>query len=143
MRPKKVICYVSGDETEVSLMRFFLETNGYAFVDVGSGKEAIALLSEMHPDLAMIDQRLPDMLGDKLVERMKSKCPYVPTVIVASGYPESASLLADATFRKYWPHSEWLERIKVMSARKRGPRKGSQSAMRCGLYMKNKAVVAA
>lgn len=131
MRPKKVILYASGDETEVSLMRFFLDTNGYAFIDAASGKEALAILSEMHPDLVMIDQFLPDIEGEKLAESIKKMCPHVPMAILASGYPEFTSALT-VTFRKRWPRIQLLEWIEVTSARKRGPRPGSPSAMRCG-----------
>ena len=127
MRPKKIIFYASGDEKEVSLMRFFLETNGYRFLSASSGREAIATFSSAHPDLALIDQVLPDMQGERLVEILKQNSPHTPMAIIASGYPHLISLFADGTFRKDCPHAEFLERIKVMSARKRGPRKGTQS----------------
>jgi hypothetical protein len=45
---------------------------------------------------------------------------------------ECAGHVADAIVSTLIGTAELLERIKVMSARKRGPKKGSPGAMRCG-----------
>ena len=65
------------------------------------------------------------------MERLKRMRSYVPMMLLADGQAASAEIhVADAMVaRKNCSTQELLERIKVMSARKRGPRKGAQRVM--------------
>ena len=70
---------------------------------------------------------MPQMNGDQLVKRLKQIASHVPMILLGDPNKMGDSLHgADALLAKKnsSPH-ELLERIKVMSARKRGPRKGS------------------
>jgi DNA-binding response OmpR family regulator len=71
---------------------------------------------------------MPQMNGDQLVSRLKQIGTHVPMILM--GDPQKMAGLmhgADALLaKKTCSPQELLERIKVMSARKRGPRKGVQ-----------------
>jgi DNA-binding response OmpR family regulator len=128
MRPKKVILCVDDNEQELSVMSFMLSTNGYRVLSATNGQEAIAAFSSVAVDLALVDYTLPQMNGGQLVGRLKRMASHVPMILL--GDPQSMASemhMADALMAKKncSPH-ELLERIKVMSARKRGPRKGAQ-----------------
>ena len=62
------------------------------------------------------------------MERLKRMRSYVPMMLLGDGQGASGEIhVADAMIaRKNCSTQELLERIKVMSARKRGPRKGAQ-----------------
>ena len=69
---------------------------------------------------------MPQMDGNQLVGRLKQIAAHVPMILL--GDPQKMNGLmhaADALLtKKTCSPQELLERIKVMSARKRGPRKG-------------------
>jgi two-component system response regulator CpxR len=131
MRPKKVILCVDDNEQELSVLKFMLMTNGYRVEAATSGQEAIGIFSEMPVDLVLTDFAMPQMNGNQLVEKLKRIAGYVPMIVLGDPQTMSGEIhAADALLaKKNCSPQELLERIKVMSARKRGPRKGAQRIM--------------
>ena len=126
MRPKKVILCVDDNEQELSVMKFMLVTNGYRVLAAKNGQEAIELFVENAVDLVLADFSMPQMSGDQLVVRLKKHASHVPMVLLGDPQKMNGQIHgADAMLaKKTCSAQELLERVKVMSARKRGPRKG-------------------
>jgi CheY-like chemotaxis protein len=128
MRPKKIILCVDDNEQELSVLKFMLTTNGYRVLAATSGQEAMDIFAETAVDLVVTDFAMPLMNGCQLVERLKQIANHVPMILL--GDPQRMAGVmhaADALLaKKNCSPQELLERIKVMSAHKRGPRKGSQ-----------------
>jgi CheY-like chemotaxis protein len=127
MRPKKVILCVDDNEQELSVLKFMLETNGYRVVSATSGQEAIGIFAEIQADLVLADFAMPQMNGSQLVDRLKLIAGHVPMILLGDPQKMAGEMYAaDALLaKKNCSPQELLERIKVMSARKRGPRKGT------------------
>jgi CheY-like chemotaxis protein len=127
MRPKKIILCVNDNEQELSVMSFMLNTNGYRVVSATNGQEAIELFSEMQVDLVLADHSMPQMNGNQLVNRLKQIASHVPMILLGDPQAMGGQIhVADALLaKKQCSPQELLERIKIMSARKRGPRKGA------------------
>jgi two-component system, OmpR family, response regulator CpxR len=128
MRPKKVILCVNNNEQELSVLRFMLMTNGYRVLSASNGQEAIAIFANApQVDLVLADTTMPGMSGVQLAERLKNVRYHAPTILLGDAQPVNGEIhMADAVLaRKNCSSQELLERIKVMSARKRGPRKGA------------------
>lgn len=51
----------------------------------GCGQDALRLVDELRPDVAVVDMRLPDMSGDDLCRRLRERTP-APAVVVLSTY---------------------------------------------------------
>ena len=130
MRPKKVILCVDDNEQELSVLKFTLQTNGYRVLAARNGQEAVAaFVSAPQVDLVLCDSQLPQMSGSQLVERLKRIAGHVPTILLGEtpvGSPEIHTAADALTVRKNCSVQDLLERVKQMSARKRGPRKGAQ-----------------
>jgi two-component system, OmpR family, response regulator CpxR len=127
MRPKKTILCVDNNEQTLSVRKFMLETRGYRVVSALSGERALEIFRNGGIDLVLSDLLLPDVDGNELVRRMKEFSPEVPTILVSSTVKafERANR-ADAFLPKgACTPAEVLERIRIMSARKRGPKKGT------------------
>lgn len=127
MRPKKIILCVDDNEQELSVLKFTLEINGYRVMSASNGHEAIGIFADTAVDLVLSDYTMPQMNGDQLVVRLKEMASHVPMILLGDPQKMGDQLHgADALLAKKncAPH-DLLERIKVMSARKRGPRKGS------------------
>jgi len=109
------------------VLTFMLATNGYKVVSARTGQEAIGIFAEMQVDLVLTDHAMPQMNGGQLVARLKQIASHVPMIMLADPQKMGGELhAADALLaKKNCSSLELLERIKVMSARKRGPRKGT------------------
>src|SRR5580693_3532482 len=127
MRPKKVILCVDDNEQELSVLKFMLATNGYRVLSALNGQEAISVFAETAIDLVLADFAMPQMNGNQLVNRLKQIAPHIPMILLGDPQKMGGDIhAADALLaKKNCTAQELLERIKVMSARKRGPRKGS------------------
>jgi two-component system response regulator CpxR len=127
MRPKKVILCVDDNEQELSVLKFMLATNGYRVLSASNGQEAIGMFAEVTVDLVLTDFGMPQMNGSQLVDRLKQIAQHVPMILLGDPQKMGGDIhAADALLaKKNCSPQELLERIKVMSARKRGPRKGS------------------
>ena len=127
MRPKKIILCVDDNEQELSVLTFMLATNGYRVVSAHNGQEAIGKFADHAVDLVLSDYAMPQMNGDQLVNRLKSIASHVPMILLGDPQKMGDQMHgADALLhKKSCSPQELLERIKVMSARKRGPRKGT------------------
>jgi CheY-like chemotaxis protein len=127
MRPKKIILCVDDNEQELSVLKFMLVTNGYRVLSATNAQVAIAIFSDAAVDLVLSDYAMPQMNGDQLVGRLKQITSHIPMILLGDPQKMGDQLHnADAILaKKNCSPQELLERIKVMSARKRGPRKGS------------------
>jgi CheY-like chemotaxis protein len=70
-------------------------TRGYEARAAQSAEEAIEVLAEWQPDLAILDVRLPKMNGIDLAIALKNSHPAC-RVLLLSGYPNTADLVARA-----------------------------------------------
>ena len=127
MRPKKIILCVDDNELELSVLKFMLSTNGYRVVSALTGQEALGAFAAHQVDLVLADYAMPQMDGCQLVARLKSMAPHVPMILLGDPHKAGSDIhSADAMLaKKNCSAQDLLERIKVMSARKRGPRKGA------------------
>ena len=128
MRPKKVILCVDDNEQTLSVRTFLLETRGYRVLTAMSPSEALEILEHTTPgtlDLLISDLLMPGMDGNELVRRARHMHPLLPTLIVSGTVTNYDRALAADAFLPKGASSpvELLERIRVLVARKRGPKK--------------------
>lgn len=128
MRPRKTIVCVEDNEQVLSIRKFLLETRGYRVLAMASGAEALDYLRTAMPgsvDLLLADLILPQMDGNELARRAKQLHPALPTLLVSgtvSNFDRAAA--ADAFLPKgACTAAEMLDRIRILVARKRGPKK--------------------
>jgi two-component system response regulator CpxR len=128
MRPKKTILCVDDNEQVLSIRTFLLQTRGYRVLALASPQEALDIISNSLPgaiDLLLCDLLMPQMDGNELVRRAKQLHPSLPAMIVSgtvTTYDRAGR--ADCFLPKGAASpAELLERIRILVARKRGPRK--------------------
>jgi two-component system response regulator CpxR len=132
MRPRKTILCVEDNEQVLSVRKFLLETRGYRVVAMGSAAEALEYLqgaAQGSVDLLMADLIMPSMDGNELIRKAKQVHPGLPTLLVSgtvTSFDRAAA--ADAFLPKgACTPAEVLDRIRILVARKRGPKKQVQS----------------
>lgn len=132
MRPRKTILCVEDNEQVLSVRKFLLETKGYRVVAMGTAAEALEYLQGAavgSVDLLMADLLMPQMDGNELIRKAKQIHPGLPTLLVSgtvTSFDRAAA--ADAFLPKgACTPAEVLDRIRILVARKRGPKKQVQS----------------
>src|ERR1700728_1025386 len=128
MRPKKTILCVDDNEQVLSVRCFLLETRGYRVIAAHTPQEALDVLERSIPgslDIVLCDLLMPQMDGNELVRRAKQLQPGLPAMIVSGTVNASDRASCADVFLPKGASSpaEMIERIRVLVARKRGPKK--------------------
>jgi len=130
MRPKKTILCVDDNEQVLSVRTFLLETRGYRVIALTDPHQALEVIADSLPgslDLLLSDLIMPQMDGNELVRRAKDMHPQLPALIVSgtvTAYDRAGR--ADVFLPKgACSPAELLERVRILVARKRGPKKYS------------------
>jgi two-component system response regulator HydG len=83
---KKIV--VVDDEADICfLLKRFLSKNDFLVETAQNGKDGLALIESVSPDLVMTDFRLGDITGTELLTAIKAKRPNVPVLII-TGYSD-------------------------------------------------------
>ncbi|HKD04038.1 MAG TPA: response regulator [Terriglobales bacterium] len=82
----------------------FLEQRGFAVESASDGREALAILRKVKPDIIITDMQMPNMSGGELISELKSRSQTakIPIVIVAgrrSGFGEGEKRADFAIFK--------------------------------------------
>jgi diguanylate cyclase (GGDEF)-like protein len=77
------------------LEKRYLERDGFTVLTAGTGEEGLDLIDDdIHPDILIIDYRLPDMSGVDLMQRLKDKELEIPSIIVTAAGNEQVAVSA-------------------------------------------------
>lgn len=70
----------------------FLSARGFSVVTAADGREAVALASELHPDVVLMDLRMPVMDGLEATRRLKEdrQTSQIPVIAITAHAVESA-----------------------------------------------------
>ena len=128
MRPRKTILCVEDNEQILSIRKFMLQTRGYRVVTASCAAEALEYIQGALPgsiDLLLSDLLMPQMDGNELARRAKQLHAALPVLLVSgtvTNFDRATS--ADAFLPKgACAPAELLDRIRILVARKRGPKK--------------------
>jgi two-component system cell cycle response regulator DivK len=82
----QVVLIVDDNERNRRLARDVLQAAGFRTLEAASGGEGVSVASEDHPDVILMDIRLPDMDGTEAARRLKSdsRTAAIPVVALTS-----------------------------------------------------------
>jgi len=66
-----------------------LEMFGYEVYKAADGESAGSVIEKKNPDIVLCDYRLPDIDGDKILEKVKAAYPQIKFVMVTAYYDET------------------------------------------------------
>lgn len=93
MAGEKVL--VIDDSSEIrSLLECILPYGGYKAISTSSGLHGLSLVSEMNPDLILVDLELPDTTGLKVLEELNRQKSTIPTIMMTGYGSEGAAARA-------------------------------------------------
>ena len=128
---KAAVLVVDDDDAIRKTLAKILVRDGYFVEGVESGKEAIEASKRCFFNVALIDFRLPDMEGTRLLERLKETEPKMAKIII-TGYPslknaiEAVNKNADGYVLKPFDPGELLAMITRLLEKQRKNAKYSE-----------------
>jgi DNA-binding NtrC family response regulator len=126
------ILVVDDDESIRKVLTTILREEGYSVETAESGEEAIQKSNERFYNLALIDIRLPDMMGTHLLASIRETTPRMVKIIV-TGYPslqnaiEAVNSGADAYILKPFNVDKTLSIIREHLKKQEESKKYSQA----------------
>jgi DNA-binding NtrC family response regulator len=90
---QNTILVVDDDRSIRTTLAAILEQDGYDVDTAENGAQAIQKSNSKVFDLALVDMRLPDMMGTELLSRMKERTPKMAKIMV-TGYPSMQNAIS-------------------------------------------------
>ncbi len=111
-----LILVVEDDISIQSFVKSILTDQGYMVRTTEKGIEALSLISELSPELVILDLQLPDMQGESVCTEAKKQNPDIPIIMLTSKNTlsdkvEGFSLGADDYITKPFAAEELLARV--------------------------------
>ncbi len=119
VRPRSLVTILiaEDDSTTRWALAALLRAEGYQAVAVTNGREAVAAVQTIRPDLLIVDYGLPDMSGLHVVEEIAPAAGHPVALIVTGQYlsrrvREAAAGLGVRIFRKPISPPEFLDFVR-------------------------------
>lgn len=123
------VLIVEDDRAICSFMRRVLEANGYESIIVGTGREALSMLTSHCPDVVILDLGLPDMDGMDVLTQLRAWS-LMPVVVVSARTDEREKVRAldagaDDYITKPFSFPVLVAKAQALMRRARGLRLGA------------------
>lgn len=130
------VVLVEDDERLAKLTARYLESHGLVVTIVGDGRDAVAKVLHLHPDVVLLDLMLPGMSGLDICRELRTRTD-VPIVMVTARGEEADRVVgleggADDYIAKPFSSRELLARIRAHARRKRGAAGPPKKTMQVG-----------
>ncbi len=83
--PIKIVC-IEDDEEMIELVKLILSRQGYDVIGAMGGEEGLSIVSQVQPDLVLLDLMMPEMDGWEVFQRMKAdeQMSRIPVIVVTA-----------------------------------------------------------
>lgn len=113
---KERILVVDDEQSILDMLRYALEDEGYNVDVAADGDSALTILTENEPDLVLLDIKLPDIDGYRLLELIRERSEVPVIMLTGIDHPisvqRSVNLGADDYVRKPFRINQLMLRIK-------------------------------
>lgn len=120
---KEKLLVVDDEKNMRMVLNRALSAEGYEVSEADSGAAALEILTDVMPDLVVMDQKMPQMDGLTALKRIKKLLPSLPVVMLtAHGNVESAVEAVKAGATEYLTKPFDLEELKLVISKALGVR---------------------
>lgn len=102
----RLVLYVEDDRINIVLMEeVFRRMPGWQLECAEDGSQALHMLTELQPDLLLVDMNLPDMSGLDLLAQLRRdprQSALACVALSADALPEQVQAALQAGFKEYW-----------------------------------------
>lgn len=117
----KKVLVVDDEPDTLELVKLVLESGGFEAILANNGKEALAQIATVRPDLVLLDIMMPDMDGWDVFRKMKERDPDIPIAILTAKAQNIDKLLglhvlkADDYITKPFGKNELISKVKKLT----------------------------
>jgi len=117
----KKVLVVDDEPDTLELVKLVLESGGFEAILANNGKEAMAQIAIVRPDLVLLDIMMPDMDGWDVFRKMKERDPGIPIAILTAKAQNIDKLLglhvlkADDYITKPFGKNELISKVKKLT----------------------------
>jgi DNA-binding response OmpR family regulator len=89
----KPVVLVADDEEDIRvLVSFRLDRAGWEVVTAADGREALDLILERRPDIAVLDVRMPELTGIEVLQQVRADATVgeMPVILLSAGVQEDS-----------------------------------------------------
>jgi len=123
----KRVVYVEDEQEMIDLVRLILGRKGFDVVGANGGREGLATIRKILPDLVLLDLMMPDMDGWDVYQQMKAddKTKDIPVIVITAKAQNIDKVLGlhiakvDDYIAKPFSPGELLESLEKVFARRR------------------------
>ena len=84
---------IAEDEADIrSILRLYLESEGYAVIETDNGEDALALAAGQAPDLAILDVMMPKLDGYAVTRELRKRSD-IPILILSAKSQDNDKIL--------------------------------------------------
>lgn len=129
---------IAEDEADIrSILRLYLESEGYAVIETDNGEDALALAAEQAPDLAILDVMMPKLDGYAVTRELRKRSD-IPILILSAKSQDNDKILglnlgADDYIAKPFNALEVVARVRAQL--RRAGRSSGNTVTLCGLTL--------
>ena len=117
----KKVLVVDDEPDTLELVKLVLESGGFEAILANNGKDALAQIATVRPDLVLLDIMMPDMDGWDVFRKMKERDPGIPIAILTAKAQNIDKLLglhvlkADDYITKPFGKNELISKVKKLT----------------------------
>ncbi len=133
MSEKPRILLVDDELSMIKIVERRLGVEGFAVLTAMDGQEALIKAQTEHPDLIILDLKLPTISGDEVCRRLKQdpRCHTIPVILFTAKAQETDEQMAracgmDAYVGKPFHMQELLEQVRTLLAASAPHREGTR-----------------
>lgn len=79
----KTILTIEDEELIRDSFRFYLEDHGYNVLEAENGSAGLEMIRIRHPDLVLLDLRMPKMDGLEVLKQLQLDTPDLPVIVIS------------------------------------------------------------
>jgi putative two-component system response regulator len=80
-QPKVLV--IDDDDAVRESFRFYLEDNNYTVTEAANGREGLDSFFNDPPDIVLVDLRMPEVSGHRVLEKISKKSPDTPLIVIS------------------------------------------------------------
>jgi two-component system, OmpR family, response regulator VicR len=128
------VIYIEDEQEMIDLVRLILSRQGYEVSGANGGREGLAKIQQLHPDLVLLDLMMPDLDGWDVYQQMKAdeSMREIPVIIITAKAQSIDKVLGlhiakvDDYISKPFSPQDLLDSVEKVLARKREAEKKAE-----------------
>ena len=134
-----LILLADDEESILTTLKLFLELSGFQVITARSGREALNIVTQHHPDLIVLDVLMPQLNGRETLRQLRQQNNWTPVILLTQVTGTAQRIMAleegaDDYLSKPFDPQELVVRIRAVLRRTQAGKQSLQTTRRLKSY---------